>query len=307
MIDADSPDAIEAEGGYSSPISTARTVIMGEFTVQAFEDSSQENGVRYWYAHDFMGKLGYETWPSFKGVIIKAMASCAQLSLEPADSFIRDRVDVEGHEIETYRLTRFACFLVAMHADDRKPEVQKAKAVLAAVADSLIAERIGADDLSRIETRENLKEAEKAMSSAAYGAGLPGKNFAIFKDAGFRGMYNMSLKDLQARKGAPEGKTLYDFMGLEEMAGNLFRVTQTAASIRSQNVRGTQALTKTARDVGADVRGIMIRNSGTAPEHLQLAEDVSDAKKRLKNTHKQMKKLDSTKSKKKENPPSQAD
>ena len=268
---------------------------MTEFSIQAFEESSRENGVRYWLAHEFMSSLGYETWSSFRGVITKAMGACAQLGLDPTEAFFKDECLVEGRSIETYRLTRFACFLVSMCADSRKAEVARAKAVLAAIADQLIQERITEQDLSRIEHREDLKAAEKMMSGAAQAAGLHSSKFAIFKDAGFRGMYNMGLKQLQRHKGAPGNKTLYDYMGLEELAGNLFRVTQTAARIKHKNVRGETALTETAKDVGSEVRSMMLKNSGVAPEALPLEDNIGNVKRRLKTTNKEMKRLDKKK------------
>jgi DNA-damage-inducible protein D len=42
-----------------------------------------------------------------------------------------------------------------MHADSTKPEVAKAKAILAAIADRLVEERIAETDLGRIERRED--------------------------------------------------------------------------------------------------------------------------------------------------------
>ncbi|HHW4671273.1 MAG TPA: hypothetical protein ACQGQU_05750, partial [Xylella fastidiosa subsp. multiplex] len=98
-----------------------------------------------------------------------------------------------------------------------------AKTILAAIANTLIEQRIQSEDLARLETREDLKFGEKAMTSAAKDGGLQNAEFGIFKDAGFRGMYNMTLRELQRYKRLPNGKTLYDFMGLEELAGNLFR------------------------------------------------------------------------------------
>jgi len=121
---------------------------------------------------------------------------------------------------------------------------------------------------------------------------LENNQFGIFKDAGFRGMYNMSLSDLRYRKGVPANKTLYDFMGLEEMAGNLFRVTQTAARIKNQGVMGLPALTDTAHRVGREVRGIMVKNSGIAPESLPIADEISGVKRRLKSAERAMKKMD---------------
>jgi DNA-damage-inducible protein D len=267
-----------------------------EFNVQKFEESGRENGTRYWYAHEFMGALGYETWASFQNVITKAMGSCAKLNLDPTESFIPENIVLaDGRPTKTYRLTRFACFLVSMHADSKKPQVAKAKTVLAGIADQLIQEKINDHDIGRIETREDLKLAERVMSGAAQGAGLENSQFGIFKDAGFRGMYNMGLRELMRHKGVDEGKVLYDFMGLEELAGNLFRVTQTAARIKNQNVQGLTKLSRTATAVGTEVREIMTRNSGKPPEALQVAEDIAGVKKRLKSVSRAMVKMDGKK------------
>jgi DNA-damage-inducible protein D len=219
-----------------------------------------------------------------------------ELNIDPTEAFNPDMVMIDGRELRTYRLTRFACFLVSMHADSKKPEVAKAKALLAAIADQLVQDRITEQDLGRLEAREDLKIAERAMSSAAKVAGLEDANFGLFKDAGFRGMYNMSLRQLVDRKGAPQNRTLYDFMGLEELAGNLFRVTQTTARIRSKKVNGSAHLIDTAKSVGSDVRRIMINNGGgVPPEALPIDQDIASVKTRLKSANRRMRKLDSPK------------
>ena len=274
---------------------------MNDFSIEEFENSSEENGVRYWEAHRFMLRLGYDAWPAFQSVITKAMGSCAKLNIDPTEVFIPFTLTEDGKSVKSYKLTRFACFLITMHGDSKKPEVMRARAVLAAIADSLIEQRIEERDLGRIETREDLKLAERLMSGVAKDAGLEQQYFGLFKDAGIRGMYNMGLRDLVAFKGIPSGGQVYDFMGLEELAGNLFRVTQTAARIKTQGVRGLSALQRTAKDVGREVRGIMIKDGGVAPETLKIEENISRVKSRIKITHREMKKLDRTK--KKLNPP----
>jgi DNA-damage-inducible protein D len=276
---------------------------MGEFSIQLFEESGRENGTRFWYAHEFMKSLGYDSWPTFQQIITKAMGSCAKLGIDPTESFIPDTFLEDGKELKTYKLSRFACFLVSMHGDSRKEEVAKAKAVLAAIADRLIEERIQEQDLGRIETRDDLKLAERVLSGAAKSAGLESNQFGFFKDAGFRGMYNMSLSSLRIRKGIQPNKTLYDFMGLEEMAGNLFRVTQTAARIKNQGVMGLHGLSDTAHRVGHEVRIMMIKNGGTAPEALPAAEDISGVKRRLKSAERAMKRMDGKKRAPKSIPP----
>jgi DNA-damage-inducible protein D len=271
---------------------------MDGFSIQKFEEDGHENGVRFWYAHEFMKALGYDSWPTFQKVVVKAMGACAKLGIDPSDTFISASYVGNGKEIKTYKLSRFACFLVSMYADSKKPEVALAKASLAAIAAQLVQERISDTDLGRIETRDDLKLAERVLSGVAQSAGLSSSlEYAVFKDAGFRGMYNMSLSDLMIRKGVGGNQVLYDFMGLEELAGNLFRVTQTAARIKSQDTKGLDALKFTASKVGREVRGIMTKNGGTPPEQLPIAENIGGVKRRLKSANKAMNKMDGPKKK----------
>lgn len=265
---------------------------MGDFSIQAFEDSGRDDDGRFWYAHEFMRTLGYEGWPSFQSVITKAMGSCAKLGLDPTEAFVPTTYEDGGRTCKTYKLTRFACLLVTVHADSKKEEVSQAKAALAAIADRLISERIEDQDLGRIETREDLKLAEKLMGGVAQDAGLQSSDFGLFKDAGFRGMYNMGLRQLVAHKGLDASKTLYDFMGLEELAGNLFRATQTAARIKHKGTRGRDPLMQTAKEVGLEVRQMMLKNSGVPPEALPLSSDIGKVRKKLKSVNREMGKLD---------------
>ena len=82
-------------------------------------------------------------------------------------------------------------------------------------------------------------------------------------------------------------------MGQVELAANLFRVTQTAERIRNTEVSGFPQLSQTAKAVGSEVRAIMLRSGGVAPENIPLEEDLSKVKKRLKSAAKHMKRLDS--------------
>jgi len=278
---------------------------MAAFDLQAFEDSAKENGFRYWDALSFMSALGYETWPSFQRVLNKAIASCAQLGINIADVFVPFTLVDGAKVINSYKLTRFACFLVTMHADAKKPQVAQAKVALAALADALIQERIDEGSLERIEIRDELKAGETIMSGIAKYAGVQPTEYGIFKDAGIRGMYNMSLRELVAYKRPPGNKTLYDYMGKTELAANLFRVTQTAERIKNQRAVGISQVSQTAQDVGKEVRSVMIRSGGEPPENLALEEDIANVKKRIKSANKEMLRLDG-KTKKKLPPPSGA-
>lgn len=263
------------------------------FDIQKFENDAKENGITYWIAHDFMEALGYESWSSFRGVIQKAMSSCLQLNIDADEVFI----PFHFNGSKSYKLTRFACFLVAMQADSKKPEVSKAQVSLAAIAEALVEEKIETEGLERIEERKKLTVSEKMLGAVAKGAGLIPSQYGIFKDAGFRGMYNMPLQRLIKYKRAPESKTLYDFMGLTELAANTFRVTQTVARMKNNNVSGLDDSAKTAHVVGGEIRDVMIRSSGIAPEDLEIENHIKKVEKGIRSVNSKMKKLDSKKKK----------
>jgi len=102
----------------------------------------------------------------------------------------------------------------------------------------------------------------------------------------------MNLWEIRRRKGVPDGRSPLDFMGKTELAANLFRVTQTEEKIRAERIRGQQPLERAAKDVGRKVRRTMIEISGKRPEDLPPAEDIKQVHKKLKSSHREIKKLD---------------
>lgn len=264
--------------------------------IDLLEQWSHQNGSRYWLAHEFLEHLGYTSWDKAKGVINRAIASCSRLDIDVAESFTQVPVVIDGREQVGYKLNRFACFLVVMHADDKKPQVQRAKVALSALAEGLLQAALEESSVPRIDTRAELSNAEKIMAAAAKQAGVESSQFGIFKDAGFRGMYNMSLADLRNYKGLKTTRktppVLYDYMGLTELAGNLFRVTQTSERMKAHHVQGLSQSAKAAEEVGREVRNMMIKNSGEKPENLPLEEDIKSVKNQLRRVSRGMIKHD---------------
>lgn len=267
------------------------------FDIESFEGSAKQNGIRYWPAHEFMERLGYETWASFKGVVNKAIAMCARIGVDAVEAAIPfEALDAAGKPFNSYKLTRFGCLLVTMQADSKKPEVAQAQVAMAAMAEALVERFLNTNALERLERREELKLAEQLLSGNAQAAGVQSQEFGIFKSAGFRGMYNMSLDELKTYKGATGHKgTLYDLMGITELAANTFRVTQTAERLKHTGASGLKQASTVAHQVGTEVRNVMIKSSGTKPEDLALEEDMNNVRKGIKSTQREMQKLDKNK------------
>jgi hypothetical protein len=98
----------------------------------------REDGSEFWSARDLMGLLGYAKWERFQETLNRAKFS-AQIEAEafPGAGKTLDN-DFPGagkivslgaggsREVEDVHLSRFACYLVAMNGDSRKPEVAAA-------------------------------------------------------------------------------------------------------------------------------------------------------------------------------------
>ena len=254
----------------------------------SFNDISYENGFTYWLASDLMKALGYQSFNSFKSSINKAVGACQALNIPIMENFQQ----IGQYD---YKLSRFACYLVAMNSDPKKHNVALAQAYFAATAEAFRKYIQESEDVERILIRDEISGHEKQLSSTANSAGV--KNYALFQNAGYRGMYNMNLKKLKSIKDVPETRSPLDFMGKEELAANLFRITQTEAKIKNENIYGQRNAEMAAEGVGRKVRETMMEISGTRPEALPIRDDIKKVKSAIKASHKDFKKLDNKRKK----------
>jgi DNA-damage-inducible protein D len=91
-------------------------------------------------------------------------------------------------------------------------------------------------------------------------------------------------------------------MGKTELAANLFRITQTEEKIRNEDIIGQRPLERAAELVGKTVRNTMIELSGTPPERLSAARDITKVKGDLKRTGREYARLDEQKGAKRASP-----
>lgn len=255
-----------------------------------FEDYAQANGGLCWFARDLAVMLGYESYAAFQNAVNKATRACLTLSIAVAENFTQVDREIDGKIVKDWKLSRFACYLTAMNGDVKKPKVAAAQAYFATLAQAFSKYIQNADNVERVLIRGEVSERERSLSGVAQEAGV--QVYAFFQNAGYRGMYNMSLSTLKEVKGVNSARPLLDFMGKEELAANLFRITQTEARIKNEGIRGQFRLEATAEHVGKRVRATMQELSGTVPEDLPIADDIRTVKKGLKKTQKEFARLD---------------
>lgn len=104
-------------------------------------------GREYWQARELQELLGYETWRKFAHSIERARIACENSGQDARDHFagagkmIRAGKGAERQVLD-FHLSRYACHLVTMNGDPRKPEIANAQtyfSVMTHTAEQLLA------------------------------------------------------------------------------------------------------------------------------------------------------------------------
>ena len=261
---------------------------------ETFEDIKHidENGVEFWYAREIMEVLQYRKWQNFEKIIDKAKISCENSDISVFEHFTDVSKTIKmpkGAEktILDYKLTRYACYLIAQNGDSRKKVIALAQTYFAVqTRKQEISEKEYTsltEDEKRFYQRNLTKKGNYSLNRAAKNAGV--KNFDRFHNSGYKGLYNgETADDIAKRKGLRYREDILDNMGSEELAANLFRITQTESRLKKDNICSEKEANKTHYNIGKNIREVIEKNGGTMPE------DLPTPKKSLKQLEKENKK-----------------
>ena len=256
---------------------------MDELSIQQkklFDDIKHidEYGNEYWLARELQEILQYTQWRNFQKVISTAQIACKISQQCVADHFAEVSKMITlakgaQRKVIDYRLTRYACYLIVMNGDPRKEvialgqtyfAVKTRQQELAELYDRL------SEDEKRLFIRGDIKQKNMLLAEAAHKAGIiTNQEYATFQDAGYRGLYGgMTARDIAEHKGLTNGEEILDYMGGEELAANLCRITQTEAKMRREGTSTPTEANAAHYQVGKAVRETIAGLGGTMPEEL---------------------------------------
>ena len=235
-----------------------------------------DDGNEYWYARELQKVLEYKRWDKFFNVIESAQVACSISNNNVLDHFsqVGKMVDIGSNtsrNIVDYKLSRYACYLIAQNGDSRKKVIALAQTYFAIQTrkQELLEEEYNSltEDEKRIYQRDLTKKGNYSLNQTAKKAGV--KNFDKFHNAGYKGLYNgETANDIAKRKGLRYREDILDNMGSEELAANLFRITQTDAKLKRDNVDNEYTANSVHFEVGKKVRNTIKELGGTMPENL---------------------------------------
>ena len=252
------------------------------YSEKIFEDIKHytDDGIEFWYARELQVVLEYKEWRNFVKVIDKAKEACENAQQSTFDHFVDVNKMVSlgsgaVREIDDMMLSRYACYLIVMNGDPRKDVIALGQTYFAVQTRKQELEddefRVMTEDERRLYLRDDVKDFNKKLSSAAQEAGV--QNFGKFHNYGYRGLYNgETAADIKARKGLNKNQDILDHMGSTELAANYFRITQTEEKLRREQIQGEDLANQTHYQVGRKVRQTIAELGGTMPEDLPTPE-----------------------------------
>ena len=249
-----------------------------EYTEKVFEDIKHidDNGNEYWHARELQKILGYQQWRSINDLIERAKVACQESKYNIDDHFAVQRKMIKlakgaTRKVIDYKLSRYSCYLIVMNGNPKKEiialgqtyfAIQTRKQELSDKEYNKLSE-----DEKRLYRRNQVKSGNYNLNKTAVKSGV--KDLARFHNAGYKGLYNgETADDIFKRKKLRYREDILDNMGSEELADNIFRIAQTDAKLKRDNVDNEYTANSVHFEIGREVRSSIERLGGTMPENL---------------------------------------
>lgn len=262
--------------------------------ISVFEQikKTDDKGNEFWTSRELSKVIGYSEYRHFVPVVERAREACLNSGQHLSDHFedILEMIDLgkgARREVESVKLSRYACYLIVQNADPSKEVVALGQTYFAVqtrlqeIQQMEAYNRLSSEDEKRLFLRNEMAKHNSQLAAAAKMAGvIDPVDYAIFQNHGYMGLYGgLGAKAIHKKKGLKKSQQILDHMGSTELAANLFRATQTEEKLRRENIKGKQKANQTHYEVGKKVRKTIQELGGTMPENLPAAESIKKVEK----------------------------
>lgn len=259
---------------------------------QTLDDIRHQNGNEYWYARDLWQLLGYARWSNFLPAVERAKESCRTSGFVVEDHFlgVQKMVDLGSgsqREIDDYKLTRYACYLIAQNGDPRIPEIAFSQMYFAMQTRKQEVLEKNIEEIERLISRQKLVETEREFAKTIYERGVDSRGIGEIKSAGdtalFGGHNTLKMKQRLGLKNSR--KPLADVLPTVTLKAKDLATEMTTVNTKKKELHGTRPIKFEHIKNNANVRKALV-DTDIYPEELPAAEDV----KKIESRHRKQKK-----------------
>lgn len=255
---------------------------------KTFEDYiHQEDEVEFWFARDLQQLLGYDKWENFFNAIEKAKIACENSRHDANDHFPEVRKTIAmpkgaTKEITDFKLTRYACYLIAQNGDPRKEQIAFAQSYFAIQTrkQELIEQRMVLQE--RFEARNKLIASEIELSKLIYERGVDDAGFARIRSKGDEALFGgLDTSQMKSKLNVPSPRPLADFLPTITITAKNLATEITNFNVKKDDLNGENKITQEHVKNNTDVRGLLSK-SGIKPEELPPEEDLVKLQSKVK-------------------------
>ncbi len=256
-------------------------------------------GIEFWSARELMKSLGYSDWRNFVAVIEKAKGTLKNSYQQISDHFVEISKMIKiakgtnkesTRELKDYKLTRYACYVIAQNGDSSKKEIAEAQSYFAIqTRKEELREEYG-KDLERVKARERLRQTEKIFSGVLTDHQVDDKGQAEIRSSGDEALFNMSTRELKTRYSVPQSKPLADVLPTIALTAKQLATEMTSIKTKQEGLTGKSSIKRVHINNNRQIRKLLSDNE-IFLETLPAEEDIEKIKKRIELNEEKIKEL----------------
>lgn len=258
--------------------------ITKNITHNQFDDIKHldKSNKEYWYARELMPLLQYTEWRNFHKVINKAKTSIKNSYQQNQEHFVEisKKINIASgtnkqavRSIKDYKLTRYACYVIAQNGDSAKLAIAQAQSYFAIQTRKQEIQENNKKLLERYKAREKLKETEKKFSQILRDHGVNGPETGEIRSAGDATLFGSRTAKMKKKLAIPQNKPLADHLPTITLKAKDLAAEMTAHQTEKKKLFSKDPIKEEHIHNNREIRKLLTEN-GIFPEELPKEEDI---------------------------------